>query len=353
MLIKNEIINLSKLIKNNDLDQAFQLLDKMIEFKSTYPNCCSNCAGHGFKGSTGCKKDSYQSWNTRLNDFKGFLISHASTQSDCKMQPGNIKSWAVRLNDFKTFLNDFKKGSIDASYKLPFSVFKSGNGKHKFMNYSTIPIVNCPGAGSCASDKFCYSLKSLMRPNAALSWLQNQILEDNYFNIIELEFEKHLKKNYKKHLKNNLNIDFRLYNDGDFSSLNNMVLWFNLLKKYPQIKAYGYTKSLHLVKELSLMDYEFPANYKFNISSGSKYEYLKNDKVIKNNPSYRGNFISFDLNGFRVNTTKRTKEHDKTLRNAFKKKIFICPGTCNTCTSIGHACGSEKFNNIDIVIPIH
>ena len=101
------------------------------------------------------------------------------------------------------------------------------------------------------------------------------------------------------------------------------------------------------------MGYEFPNNYKFNISSGSKYEYLKNDKTILNNKSYRGNFISFDLNGKRIKTTKRTKEQNKTIRQAFDNKVFICPGICNTCTSVGHACGSEKFNNIDIVIPIH
>ena len=322
MIIKNEILELSQLIKDNRLDLAFNKLDKLIVYKSTFPNCCSNCSGHGFKGSTGCKKDSYQSWNTRLKDFR-------------------------------TFLNDHKQGLINKDYVLPFSVFKSGNNKLKFMNYSTIPVVNCPGAGSCANDGFCYSLKSVMRPNASLSWLQNQILEDNYFNLIIREFKDHLNKHYKKHIKEGLNIDFRLYNDGDFSSLNNMILWFNLLKEFPQVKAYGYTKSLHFVKELSLMGYEFPRNYKFNISSGSKYEYLKNDKTILNNPSYRGNFISFDLNGFRVNTTKRTKEHNIELRKAFKNKIFICPGVCNSCTSVGHACGSDKFNNIDIVIPIH
>ena len=322
MEIKKEILKLSQQIKNNDLNTAEQTLNKMIAFKSVAPHCCSNCSGHGFKGSIGCKRDSKQSWYTLLNEFKIFFMDH-------------------------------KKKKINKNYTLKFPVFKSGNNKHKFMNYSTIPVVNCPGAGACASDSFCYSLNSLRFPKAALSWLQNQILEDNYFELIELELIKHLNKNYKKHLKNNLNIDFRLYNDGDFSTLNNMVLWFNLLKKYPMLKTYGYSKSLHFIKELTLMEYEFPTNYKFNISSGSKYEYLKNDKVLLNNSSYRGNFVSFNLDGKRVKTTKRTKEQNKTIRDNFKSKIFICPGICNACTSVGHACGSDKFKNIDIVIPIH
>ena len=76
MLIKKEILKLSQDIKDNKLSQAMDRLNKMIAFKSTYPNCCSNCSGHGFKGSVGCKKDSHQSWNTRLKDFKLFLLDH-------------------------------------------------------------------------------------------------------------------------------------------------------------------------------------------------------------------------------------------------------------------------------------
>ena len=81
MKIKNEILKLAQLIKDNDLDNAFNVLDNMIQFKSTYPNCCSNCSGHGFKGSKGCKKDSHQSWNTRLKDFKNRVNTTSSISS--------------------------------------------------------------------------------------------------------------------------------------------------------------------------------------------------------------------------------------------------------------------------------
>ena len=101
------------------------------------------------------------------------------------------------------------------------------------------------------------------------------------------------------------------------------------------------------------MGYEFPNNYKFNVSLGGKFDYLKNDKIILKNKCYRGNFISFDLSGQRIKADKTTKEHKKQIRSSFKNKVFICPAFCNTCTSIGHACGSDKFKNIDIIIPIH
>ena len=320
--MKKEILNISKHIFNNNNNQALIELDKLIAFKSEYPNCCSSCSGYGWNGSTECKKYSPQSWYTLLPVFREFLIDHIN-------------------------------GGIDKDYKLKFPVFKKGNGKLPFLNYSTIPVVNCPGAGACATENYCYSLKSLRFPKSTLSWLQNQILENHYFDLIELELEKYLKSNHKKQLKNNLNIDFRLYNDGDFSTLNNMVLWFNLLKKYPNLKTYGYTKSLHLVKELTLTGYEFPNNYRFNISSGSKYEYLKNDNILKNNPCYRGNFIAFDLNGRKISPTKINKNDIKTIRNSFNKKVFICPGLCASCTSIGHACGNSKFDDIDIIVTKH
>ena len=127
-----------------------------------------------------------------------------------------------------------------------------------------------------------------------------------------------------------------------------------VLKKYQFIKAYGYTKSLHLIKELTLMNFDFPDNYKFNLSSGSRYDYLKHDKVILNNPCYRGKFISFNFEGKKISTTKLNNDDKRKIHQKFKNRsIFICPGVCNTCTLSGHACGSDKFKNVDIVIPIH
>ena len=128
------ILKLSELINNNDSKQALILIDKLIEFKSLATT-----------------KDSHQSWYTLLKRFKAFYIDHIN---------GNIKS-------------------VD---NIPFSVFKHGNGKHPFINYSTIPVTNCPGAGKCVN--YCYSKNSMRFPLAVCSWLQNQILENHYFNRI-------------------------------------------------------------------------------------------------------------------------------------------------------------------------
>jgi len=296
--MRKEMLALSKAVLDNKTDVALRILDEVIAIKADSP-----------------KASSHQSWYTRLNQFRGFYLDHIN-------------------------------GNIDSNYKLPFPIFKKGNGKLPFLNYSTVPVVNCPGADACR--KWCYSLNSMRFPNATMSWLQNQVLENHHFNIIERELISWLPK-FKKHKR----IDFRLYNDGDFSSINVMVLWFNLIKKYPKIRAYGYTKSLNLVIELEKMGYDFPENYKFNVSSGGKYDNLGDTGIIRNNKSYRGKFIAYNLNGKKASVTKLSKDDKKQIRQSFNKKIFICPGACGSCTKIGHGCGIDEFKNIDIVIPIH
>ena len=303
--MRNEILNISKLLLDGNNSDAMQIVDNLIELKS--------------------------------NDLKA--SSH--------------QSWFTLLTRFKSFLNDHINGVIDNDYVLPFNVFKVGNKKLPFINYSTIPLTNCVGASECK--KYCYSLNSMRFPLASLSWLQNQILETHYFNIIDREFSMIISKaKFKKQLAKQGHIDFRLYNDGDFSTIENMMKWFNLLKKYPSIKCYGYTKSLNLIRTLTLLDYEFPNNYRFNVSNGGKYDNLGQSTIIKENPCYRGNFIAYNLNDKRHKTSHGiSKDEIKTIRNDFDKKVFICPLVCDTCTSKGHACGSDNFKNLDIVIPIH
>ena len=158
------------------------------------------------------------------------------------------------------------------------------------------------------------------------------------FNTIENELNKLI---YNKRTKlGKLNkIDFRLYVDGDFNTLDNLTDWMNLLKKHNKIKAYGYSKSLNLFLQLSDMKYNFPKNYALNLSNGGIFDSLK--PYLMELSFVRGNFTA-------INSTK------KDIRKQFKNKVFICPGTCGKCTSIGHACGNlDKFNNMEIVIPIH
>ena len=112
-----------------------------------------------------------------------------------------------------------------------------------------------------------------------------------------------------------------------------------LLRNSPKINAYGYSKSLNLFLQLHDAGYKFPSNYVLNLSNGGKFDSLR--PILKNLYFVRGNFTA-------------VKGSKKDIRKQFTNKVFICPGKCGTCTNIGHACGNlDKFNNIEIVIPVH
>ena len=251
-----------------------------------------------------------------------------------------LENFIQGVTDYKVNSNEYNiikflpwlKGETNI---LPYKVFKIGNSKLPFLNFSTLPIVTCSGSGIC--ETYCYSLKAWRYPSAFLSQVQNTLLM-NDFKVIEKELKKLI---YNKRTKlGKLNkIDFRLYVDGDFNTLDNLTNWMDLIKKNSKIKAYGYSKSLNLFLQLVDNGYKFPNNYSLNLSNGGIYDSLK--PYLINLHFVRGNFTA-------INSTK------KDIRKQFKNKVFICPGNCGTCTNIGHACGNlDTFKNMEIVIPIH
>ena len=257
----------------------------------------------------------------------------------------NIKGIIQILENFIEYNTDFKKGSNEyyiskflpwlkgETDNLPFNVFKIGNSKLPFLNFSTLPIVTCPGSGAC--EIYCYSLKAWRYPASFLSQVQNTLLMFK-FNIIENEFSKIINKPKFKKLDK---IDFRLYVDGDFSNLADLKNWMELLKNNSKVNTYGYSKSLNLFLQLVDNKYNFPKNYTLNLSNGGIYDSLK--QFLINESFVRGNFTAI-------------KGDLKTIRKQFNKKVFVCLGDCGSCTKIGHACGNmDVFNNMEIVIPIH
>ena len=128
------------------------------------------------------------------------------------------------------FLNWLKYGG-----KLPFSVFTVGNVKLPFLSFSSLPGVTCPGADDCLN--YCYSFKSWRYPSAFFRQVQNTILMSN-FPLIEQALHEtlylkngNLRANFKKLIYEHNNklhlakIDFRLYVDGDFSSIKDLKNW--------------------------------------------------------------------------------------------------------------------------------
>lgn len=254
--------------------------------------------------------------------------------------------WIKELNKLKAFLTN---GDVQ------FSIFiKDGNIKQPFLSFSGLPGEGfCPGAGDCVN--FCYSFKAWRYPAAFCRQVQNTFLlnsEDGQSAILSALDKILDTRKFQKMDR----VDFRLYVDGDFRSVEDIHFWMEALRNRPKIACYGYSKSF-----LELLGYDtalditgntWPNNYLLNVSGGHRHaQSIVNH--VKRLPITRGSFVAVPVGHKVTSKDHGTSDHNKVLRAAYAGKAFTCPGKCGTCTPSGHACGSDKFRDLDIIIAIH
>lgn len=217
-----------------------------------------------------------------------------------------------------------------------YSIFTEGNSKLPFYSFSALPGVTCPGAGECL--KFCYSFRAWRYPAAFMRQVQNTFLLRFHPNIIADAFYTLPQ-----------NIDFRLYVDGDFASVNDVAFWMTALSHRPDVRAYGYSKSFN---ELLSYTGAWPTNYMLNLSSGHRHNADTLERVRKL-PIVRGEFIAVSI-GRKIKSNEHgTAPVVTRLREVFKNKAFPCPGKCGSCTGKGHACGLPQLRGLPIIIAMH
>ena len=228
----------------------------------------------------------------------------------------------------------------DTTQKPFFTVFAEGNVKLPFFAFSVLPIVTCPGAGGCAD--FCYSLKAWRYPSAFFRQVQNTVMV--------LEQNTHLDSAFLS-LKQNTTV--RLYVDGDFDSIETVRYWFALCNKRSDLAVYGYSKSWFEL--LAVPKDELPNNYKLNLSSGSNHSEGTRD-AVQDLSITRGEFIAVNIPKV-LQGKYSTPEYKQAVREGGQaigiEKAFVCPGRCGTCTKTEHACGSDRFQGIPVLIGIH
>ncbi len=248
----------------------------------------------------------------------------------------------------KGWQSNIRKFIRVALFEKPvFKVFAIGNSKLPFLSYSELPIVTCPGAGDCLS--FCYSVTAWRYPAAFFRQAQNTVLARFNPAAIQDALDSMLAKRKFAKLEK---VDFRLFVDGDFSSLHSVAFWQNTIRNRPQLAAYGYTKSFNLFLQYEKEGGQFASNYMVNLSSGHNAD---SDTAARFTglPVVRGAFKAVNV-GYNVTSAMHgTAAHNKALRAAYGQKAFTCPGKCGECTPSGHACGSPKFKSVDIIIAVH
>lgn len=236
------------------------------------------------------------------------------------------------------------------------AVFVEGNGKLPFFSFSSLPGIDCPGAGEClygASGEvmggFCYSFRAWRYPAAFIRQLVNSLRLRTPEGRAEISAEWFA-------LPHGATV--RLYVDGDFYSLECFAFWMRLCFARPDLRVYGYSKSWGVIREYNLGGNQFPTNYFLNLSSGgSGGDSLR--EIVSRYPITRGEFIA----------VKTAKDHGKAYQsarnpgfleysrdvraNAPSPRTFVCRGKCGDCTPRGHACGLDSFRGIPIAIGMH
>lgn len=233
----------------------------------------------------------------------------------------------------------------------PFTIIGEGNGKLPFLTFSVLPVITCPGAGDCV--EFCYSLKAWRYPAAWGRQFQNTLLMSSLTGrrkIIEALDQQLARPKYA----NRQTVDFRLYVDGDISSVADLDFWMKTIRDRPALAAYGYSKSFleflgyHVALEVT--GKQWPPNYVLNLSSGHKHSQGLTD-AMRSLPIVRGEFVAVTMPKGSTKTPGRKQRQE--LREAFGQKAFTCPGKCGDCTPKGHACGSMRFSDQSIIIAVH
>lgn len=266
------------------------------------------------------------------------------------VQTGEYETIRAEFQNLRTLPQFAGKGWQSAFLRLAdvfndgeprFSVFAmGGNSKLPFVAFSSLPGVTCPGAGACLD--FCYSYRAWRYPAAFARQCQNAFMLRFCRDSLRAQFRSIASQRPD-------GFDFRLYVDGDFSSVSDVEFWMDCLRAAPSCRAYGYSKSFAVLLAYAGM---WPENYMLNVSSGHNSGPDVVDRVMAL-PITRGEFRAVSLGRTVKSSEHGTAAVNAELRAAVQEKVFPCPGKCGTCTGAGHACGLPQLRGRIIAIAVH
>lgn len=221
----------------------------------------------------------------------------------------------------------------------------NGNKKLPFLSWSSMPLLDCGGAGECK--KYCYSLKGWRNVHPYFRQLRNSLLQRFRFDLIIDELDRVLRT---RQFKLQEQVDFRLFVDGDFDSVETVKNWMWLLRNRPQLRAYGYSKSW---MELASFTGKWPTNYRLNLSNGSRFHESSGiARRVMALPITRGWFKAIgSKGGVEYNTPEYRAKARAQAKEVGLERVFVCSGLCGECTPKGHFCGSD--NKADVAILTH
>jgi hypothetical protein len=149
-------------------------------------------------------------------------------------------------------------------------IANSNDNKHTVYNFgipafqSESGLKTCPMAGQCA--KGCYAQQGayLWTPVAkAYEWRLSQTLETNFSDLMI----KAIESKFKTANRQSKQLVIRIHDSGDFYNAEYIGKWFEVMKHYPTVKFYAYTKMVPLFQKLTKQG-KVPANFTLIYSEG-------------------------------------------------------------------------------------
>jgi hypothetical protein len=150
----------------------------------------------------------------------------------------------------------------------------SGGGKVRIYNFgipafrSMSGMVTCPNAGNCTTG--CYARSGFYHMDSVKQAYERSLsltLSDDFERIMGLELLRVLKNTQRVSQE----LMVRIHDSGDFYSLKYFHKWMNLIKDFPNVEFYAYTKQVQMVKDWAR---HVPINMTFIYSFGGKQDHL-------------------------------------------------------------------------------
>lgn len=152
-------------------------------------------------------------------------------------------------------------------------IAKSGNDNLVIYNFGIpayeteingVKLITCPGAGTCASG--CYATMGAYGWNTVQNAYRNRLiatLDDSFVGLM-VQAINTKKRSADRNFKD---LAIRIHDSGDFYTKAYLNKWLTIMKEFPSVKFYAYSKMIPWLK-----DKQLPNNFTTIFSYGGKFD---------------------------------------------------------------------------------
>ena len=138
---------------------------------------------------------------------------------------------------------------------------KTGNAKVRVFNWTIRAGVSCPYAGACNKVGTCYAQSGAYQfGNVRRKHEANLEFTKSPFFVRSMTTE--IGRISKRLAKQGITMVVRIHDAGDFYSMDYLLNWIEIIRAFPNVTFYCYTKSVPLFKRLpGKLPWNFVVNY--------------------------------------------------------------------------------------------